>query len=40
VTDKRSLISESVVVTQIDIHPTEEEPDQQTICLTPRGSHV
>jgi hypothetical protein len=27
-------------VTQIDIHPAGEEPDQHVIRLTPRGSHV
>jgi hypothetical protein len=31
-TDKWSLISESVAMTQIDILPVEEEPDQHVIC--------
>jgi hypothetical protein len=30
----------SVAVTQIDIYPTGEEPDQHAIRLTPGGSHV
>jgi hypothetical protein len=34
------LITDSVVVTRIDIHPVGEELDQHTICLTPWGSHV
>jgi hypothetical protein len=38
--DKLSLITESVAVTQIDIHPTREEPDQHAIRLTLGGSHV
>jgi hypothetical protein len=38
--DKLSLITESVVVTRIDIHPTREKPDQHDIRLTPGGSHV
>jgi hypothetical protein len=32
-TDKRSLIFESVAVTRIDIHPTEEEPDRHVIHM-------
>jgi hypothetical protein len=27
-------------MTQIDIHPAGEEPDQHAICLIPGGSHV
>jgi hypothetical protein len=38
--DKLPLITESVTVTQIDIHPVGEEPDQHIIRLTPGGSHV
>jgi hypothetical protein len=38
--DKLPLITESVVATRIDIQPVGEEPDQHTIHLTPRGSHV
>jgi hypothetical protein len=38
--DKLSLITESVIVTRIDIHPAGEEPDQYAIRLTPVGSHV
>jgi hypothetical protein len=34
-TDKQSLISESVAVIQIDIHPAREEPDQHIVCMTP-----
>jgi hypothetical protein len=33
-TDKRSLISEGVVVTRIDIHSVREEPDQHIVCAT------
>jgi hypothetical protein len=33
-TDKQSLISESVIVTRIDIHPTGEEPDQHAVHVT------
>jgi hypothetical protein len=29
--NKRPLISESVMMTQIDIYPTEEEPDQHVV---------
>jgi hypothetical protein len=32
-TDKRSLISESVAATRINIHPAGEEPDQHVICV-------
>jgi hypothetical protein len=32
--DKRSLIYESVVVTQIDIHHTVEEPNQHVVRAT------
>jgi hypothetical protein len=32
-TDKRSLIFESVAVTRIDIHLTEEEPDRHVIHM-------
>jgi hypothetical protein len=38
--DKLPHISESVAVTQINIHRAGEEPHQHTICLTPGGSHV
>jgi hypothetical protein len=31
VTDKQSLIFVSVMVIRIDIHPTEEEPDQHIV---------
>jgi hypothetical protein len=37
-TDKRPLIYESVVVTQIDIHPKGEEPDQHLVRAAPRVS--
>jgi hypothetical protein len=33
--DKWSLISESVAVTQIDIHPTGEELDRHVVLMTP-----
>jgi hypothetical protein len=33
--DKRSLISKSVVVTRIDIHPVGEEPNQHVIRMAP-----
>jgi hypothetical protein len=39
-TDKRSLISESVAVTRIDIHPTGETPDQHIVSVTPRVSRT
>jgi hypothetical protein len=39
-TDKLPLITKSVIVTWIDIHPAGEEPDQHALRLTPRGSHV
>jgi hypothetical protein len=38
--DKWSLISESVAATQIDIHPSGEEPDRHVICVTPRVSRM
>jgi hypothetical protein len=38
--DKLPLITESVIVTRIDIYPAGEEPDQHVICLTSGGSHV
>jgi hypothetical protein len=38
-TDKRPLISESVAVIWIDIHPTGEEPDQHIVHVAPE-SHV
>jgi hypothetical protein len=38
--DKLPLITDSVMMTRIDIHPAGEEPDQHVICITPRGSHV
>jgi hypothetical protein len=34
-TDKQPLLSESVAVTQIDIHPVGEEPDQHVMRATP-----
>jgi hypothetical protein len=39
-TDKLPLITESVAVTRIDIHPAREEPNQHAIRLTPGGSHI
>jgi hypothetical protein len=39
-TDKRSLISDSVMAIQIGVHPTGEEPDQLTIRVTPGVSHT
>jgi hypothetical protein len=39
-TDKRSLISESVMVTRIHIHPAGEEPDQHAIRTTLRVSRL
>jgi hypothetical protein len=39
-TDKRSLKSEIVVVSRIDIHPTRKEPDQHAIRVTPGVSHT
>jgi hypothetical protein len=38
--DKRPLISESVTVTQIDIHFAGEEPDQHVVRTTPGVSHT
>jgi hypothetical protein len=38
--DKRSLISESVGTTRIDIHPAGEEHDQHVVHATPRVSHT
>jgi hypothetical protein len=40
VTDKRSLIFESVTVTQIDIHPTGEESDRHVIRVALGVSHT
>jgi hypothetical protein len=37
--EKLPLITESAAVTQINIHPTGEEPDQDATRLTPGGSH-
>jgi hypothetical protein len=37
---KRSLISESVMVIRIDVHPTGEEPDQHDIRAAPWVSHM
>jgi hypothetical protein len=37
-TSKRSLISESVVVIQIGIHPTGEEPNQHVVRVAPQVS--
>jgi hypothetical protein len=39
-TDKLSLITESVAMTRIDIHPAGEESDQHVIRLTPKCSHI
>jgi hypothetical protein len=39
-TDKLPLISESVAVTRIDIHPAGKDADLHAIRLTPGGSHV
>jgi hypothetical protein len=39
-TIKWSLISKSVTVTRIDIHPRGEEPDQHAIHATPRASRT
>jgi hypothetical protein len=39
-TDKQSLISKSVAVTRIDIHPIGEEPDQHVIRVTPEVSRT
>jgi hypothetical protein len=39
-TDKQPLISESVTVTQIDIHPIGEEPNQHVIRATPEVSRM
>jgi hypothetical protein len=38
--DKRPLISESVTVTQIDIHFAGEEPDQHIVRVTLRVSRT
>jgi hypothetical protein len=35
-----SLITDSVAVTQIDIQPAGEEPDQHVIRLTPGVPHI
>jgi hypothetical protein len=40
VTDKRSLISESVTTNRIDIHPAVEEPGQHIVRVTPEVSHT
>jgi hypothetical protein len=39
-TDKRSLISESVIAIQIDIHPAGEEPDRHVVRVTPWVSRM
>jgi hypothetical protein len=39
-TDKRSLISESVAVTRVDIHPAGEELDQHIVRATPGVSRT
>jgi hypothetical protein len=39
-TDKRSLISESVMVNRIGVHPAGEEPNQYVVRVTPRVSHM
>jgi hypothetical protein len=38
--DTRSLISESVAATRIDIHPAGEEPDQHIVRATPGVSRT
>jgi hypothetical protein len=38
--DKQPLISESVTVTQIDIHSVGEEPDKHVVRAAPRVSHT
>jgi hypothetical protein len=38
-TDKQQLISDSVMVIQIDIHPVVEEPDQHIVRVL-QGSHI
>jgi hypothetical protein len=38
--DKRSLISESIVVIQIDIHPAGEEPDRHVVHMAPGVSRT
>jgi hypothetical protein len=38
-TSKWSLISESVAVIQIGVHPVGEEPDQHIVRMAPRVSH-
>jgi hypothetical protein len=38
--DKRSLVSESDVVTRIDLHPVGEEPDQHVVHVTPGVSRT
>jgi hypothetical protein len=38
--DKRPLISESVAVTRIEIHPAGEEPNQHIVRVTPEVSHT
>jgi hypothetical protein len=40
VTNKQSLISESVIVIQVDIHPVGDEPDQHVIRMTPGVSYT
>jgi hypothetical protein len=39
-TDKWLIISESVAVTQIDIQPTREEPDQHVVHMAHRVPHT
>jgi hypothetical protein len=38
--DKQSLISESVAVIQIDVHPAKEEPDRQVVRVALRVSRM
>jgi hypothetical protein len=38
--DKRPLISESVALTRIDIHPTGEEPDPHVVHVASRVSRT
>jgi hypothetical protein len=37
---KRSLISESVAMILIGVHPAGEEPDQQVVCMAPLVSRT
>jgi hypothetical protein len=39
-TDKWSLISESVTVIRLGVHPAGEEPDQYVVRVASRASHT